>query len=203
MYLDRVRKSVLTSGFLASVVALISGCGYHFAASGSGLPAQAQTIYVGNFGNRTRFTGVNDEFMRYLKDEIADHKRLALADSPGSADLLLSGDIMYYDVQPGAFNAVSEPILYEEALSANATLTDAHTHAVIWSSRGISAAAQAPSVAAAVITTSPHFLQQNLRAQDIARLPDIQLAQTQRSAAQGQMMEQLAQNLYAAMSEGF
>jgi len=61
----------------------------------------------------------------------------------------------------------------------------------------------APAVASAVVTTSPWFLQQNLRSQDIAQLPDIQLAQTQRNFSRDQMMEQLAQNLYVSMSEGF
>ena len=37
----------------------------------------------------------------------------------------------------------------------------------------------------------------------IAKLPDLQLAQTQRSFARGDMMGLLAQNLYASMSNGF
>ena len=201
-----IRASVIRpkAGFLiGALVLLASGCGYQFAASGSGLPPQAKTIYVEAFGNHTRVTGINDEFMRYLKDEIANHKRLELVDSPDSADLLLSGEVLYNDVIPGATNSVGEPIAYQESLSANATLTDAHSHAVVWNSRGLSAAAQSPIVASAVLTTSPYFVQQNLRAQDIGRLPDLQVAQTQNSASQTQMMEQLAQNLYASMSEGF
>jgi hypothetical protein len=195
----RLRTAVL-SGFIAL---LAGGCGYHFAASGSGLPPQAKTIYVAKFGNHTRFTGINDEFARYLKDEIADHKRLVLVDDLNSADLILTGEFLYRQSIPNALNAVGEPITYEESLSANATLTDGHTRTIIWVSRGLSAAAQVPVVASSVLTTSPYFLQQNLRSQDIAKLPDLQVAQTQRSAAQSQMMEQLAQNLYASMSEGF
>ena len=45
---------------------MLSGCGYHFAGSGDALPTAAQTIYVGRFSNRTRATGLNDEFMRYV-----------------------------------------------------------------------------------------------------------------------------------------
>ena len=70
----------------------ISGCGYHFASSGDALPPSAQTIYVARFGNATRLTGINDELMRYIKDEIAMHRRLKLVDSPDEADLQLSGD---------------------------------------------------------------------------------------------------------------
>lgn len=203
-------KNIITRSFspailwaAAFLIPLVAGCGYHFAAEGSALPAQAKTIYVEKFTNHTRFTGIDDEFMLVLKDEIADHKRLDLTDDPNTADLVLSGEVVYLDSLPGATNAVGEPILYFESMSANASLTDTHTHRVIWTMHGVNAGGQAPVVSGAVITTSPNFLQQNLRAQDIAKLPDIQLAQTQQTATRDQIMEQLAQNLYASMTEGF
>ncbi len=86
---------------------------------------------------------------------------------------------------------------------AAAALTDEHTHKVLWSSHGISASQNFPVVAGSAITTSPYFLQQNLRSQDIAQMPDIQVAQTQEATAQNQQMRLLAQNLYDSMSEGF
>ncbi len=180
-----------------------AGCGYHFAAEGSGLPSDAKTIYVERFGNRTRVTGINDVFMRYLADEISNHKRLQIVDSRQNADLVLSGDITFDDSLPIAFNAAAEPTLYTGSISAQAALIDEHTRKVIWSSRDISASQNFPVVAGAAITTSPYFLQQNLRSQDIAQMPDIQVAQTQAATAQNQEMEFLAQNLYNSMSEGF
>ena len=55
----------------------------------------------------------------------------------------------------------------------------------------------------AVVTTSPYFVQQNLRSRDIAGMQDIQVAQTQQATSREQAMETLARNLYASMSEGF
>jgi Lipopolysaccharide-assembly len=188
---------------LCAILLLTTGCGYHFAAEGSGLPPQAKTIYVQRFGNHTRFTGLNDQFMRYLKDEIANHKRLQLVDEPAQADLILVGDITYLQAAPTSFNAVNEPTIYNQTIIADATLTDAHSRQVLWNTRGMSGSGQFPTVAQSVVTTSPIFLQQNLRSQDIAALPDIQVAKTQRAASSQQMMEQLAQNIYASMSEGF
>jgi hypothetical protein len=182
---------------------LAGGCGYQFGAQGSALPAQAKTIYVEKFDNHTRYNGLDDQFMRYLKDEIADRKRLELVDAPEQADLMLTGEVVTLQSLPLATNAVSEPITYTESLGANATLTDTHTHQVIWQSNGINAGEQVPVVAGAVITTSPEFLQQNLRAQDIGNLPDMQLARTQTSFSRDELMQQVAQNLYASMSEGF
>lgn len=197
------RTAVVSRFAFAAIAIAASGCGYHFAAEGSGLPPQAKTIYVEKFGNRTRQTGINDEFMRYVEDEIANHKRLELVDNPASADLVLSGNIVYMDSLPVAFNSASEPTIYAQTISADASLTDAHDHKVIWTTHGISSTQQAPVVGEAVTTTSPIFLQQNLRSRDIASMTDIQVAQTQQASSRQQAMQTLAQNLYSSMSEGF
>ena len=195
----RVRMLVL----VVPIALGAAGCGYHFAAEGSGLPSTAKSIYVERFTNKSRFTGINDEFMRYLDDEIADRKRLELVDNAADADLVLTGEVVYIDSLPISFNSASEPTIYAESLSADATLVDNHTHKIIWTSRGISATQQAPVVSQSVITTSPYFLQQNLRSQDIAQMTNIQVAQTQNAAAKDQIMQSLARNLYSSMSEGF
>lgn len=188
---------------LVSLIATLAACGYHFGAGGSGLPPQAKTIYVEKFGNQSRYTGLDDQFDRYLKDEIAQHKRLQLVDDRGQADLVLSGEFFYHTTLAAATNAVSEPIDYTQTLNANAQLTDQHTKQVIWKSTGLSATDTYAIVANSVVTTSPEFLQQNLRSQDIANLPDIQLAKTQSDFSQSQMLQSLAQNVYVSMSEGF
>jgi len=187
----------------AAIAIVASGCGYHFAASGSGLPAQAKTIYVERFGNKTRQTGINDEFMRFVEDEIANRKRLELVENPAQADLILTGDIIYDNSEPIAFNSAAEPTVYTETLSADASLTDAHDHKVIWATRGVSSTQSAPVVSQSVVTTSPYFVQHNLRSRDIAGMQNIQVAQTQEVSSKQQAMQTLAQNLYSSMSEGF
>jgi outer membrane lipopolysaccharide assembly protein LptE/RlpB len=186
-----------------ALIATIAGCGYHFGAEGSGLPPQAKTIYVERFANHSRFNGMDDQFIRYMKDEIAQHKRLELVDDRAQADLVLSGELVYITTLAVATNAVSEPIEYTETIRANAELTDQHTKQVVWRSTGIAANNSYAMVSSAVVTTSPEFLQQNLRAQDIAKLPDIQLAKTQSDFSQQQNMQDLAQSVYVLMSEGF
>jgi len=196
-------RATFASIAFATIAIVASGCGYHFAASGSGLPAQAKTIYVQRFGNKTRQTGINDEFMRFVEDEIANRKRLELVENPAQADLILTGDIIYDDSVPIAFNSAAEPTVYTETISADASLTDAHDHKVVWATRGVSSTQSAPVVGQSVITTSPYFAQQNLRSRDIAGMQDIQVAQTQEASSKQQAMQTLAQNLYSSMSEGF
>ncbi len=180
----------------------LAGCGYQFAASGSGLPKSAKTIYVAHFRNNSRFTGVNDEFMRYMKDEVADHKRLQLVDDPKQADLVLSGSILRVDTMPMGYNGALETSIYQQFMIVQAQLTDRRAKQVLWSNVMNSFDAF-PTVSSTVVTTAPEFLQQNLRSQDIANLPDLQVAQTQQAFSTQQMMTHLAQEIYSSMSEGF
>ena len=181
----------------------VGGCGYHFAAEGDSLPANAQTIYVQRFTNSTRVTGINDEFIRYVKNEISNHNRLKVVDDPAHADLELTGRIVYNNVLPLNFNSVLEPTIYSEGLTISAALVDLHTHHQIWSARNINNTQHSPIVAQTVVTTTPSFMQQNLRGSDLTQMPDIQVAQSETAATGDLVMRQVAKNLYAEMSEGF
>ena len=179
------------------------GCGYRFAASGVALPETAKTIYVERFANSTRFTGINDIFMRYVDDEIENHHRLLLVNDSAQADLTLSGKVARFYTVPVAFNSVLEPTEYEQVIGIDARLTDNHTHEVLWSGYNVNDANGYASVPQAIVPTSPSFLAGNLGASDVARMPDIQVSGYAQSLAQGQMLAGTAQRLYEAMSDGF
>jgi hypothetical protein len=181
----------------------LGGCGYHFGASGSNLPSGAETIYVARFTNRTRQTGLNDVFMRYLDDEIAMHRRLRLVDSPAEADLELTGEILAITPVPASFNSVLEPTIYSRSMTVAARLKDLRNNRVIWSVSSLGNLQHEPVVAQAVVPTLPTFVQGNLRGSDVAKLTDIQVASTQGALGQDNIMQNVAQNLYASMTEGF
>jgi hypothetical protein len=181
----------------------LGGCGYHFGASGSNLPSGAETIYVARFTNRTRQTGINDVFMRYLDDEIAMHRRLRLVDSPAEADLELTGEILAITPVPASFNSVLEPTIYSRSMTVAARLKDLRNNRVIWSVSSLGNLQHEPVVAQAVVPTLPTFVQGNLRGSDVAKLTDIQVASTQGALGQDNIMQNVAQNLYASMTEGF
>jgi len=184
-------------------VLLTSGCGYHFGASGTNLPPTAQTIYISRFANRTRQTGLNDEFMVYLKDEVARHKRLSIVDDPSEADLTLTGQVTQSLAIPNAFNSVLEPTQYGETMIVRAWLHDRRSGKLLWSTNGIGDTENYGTVSQNVLNTTPTFLQQNLRSADIARMSDIQTAETQERSARTTMMTTLAAHMYDSMATGF
>jgi hypothetical protein len=200
MYLRRSEVGLLA---LLALVMALGGCGYHFGASGSNLPSGAETIYVARFTNRTRQTGINDVFMRYLDDEIAMHRRLRLVDSPAEADLQLSGEILAITPLPSSFNSVLEPTIYSRSMTVAAQLKDLRNNRVIWSVSSLGNLQHEPVVAQAVVPTLPTFVQGNLRGSDVAKMTDIQVASTQGALGQDTMMQNVAKNLYASMAEGF
>jgi len=199
----RPRLSSVGFAALSLVVLLLAGCGYHFASSGEALPSTAKTIYVDKFSNKTRFTGLNDQLMRYVKDEIAVHDRLQVVDSPSQADLVLTGAINTADTMPSSFNSALEPTLYNQTMMVSAQLKDTRENKIIWQTQGVTGLQHAPVVAQSMVTTTPSFLKQNLRSSDYAQMQDIQVADTQTAYYQGALMQQIAQNLYSQMAEGF
>jgi hypothetical protein len=187
--------------FLAAGIA-IDGCALHFADNGSALPSSAKTVYVARFENMTYVSGINDEFMRYMKDAISSRGRLVVVDDPAQADLLLTGKVLYAATGPGSLNGVSEPLSYGNTILVAATLTDRRTNTQIWRTNGISATSQASVVAQAIVPTTPQFLKQNLRGPQLLQMSDMQVAATQEAVAKGNMMQQIASELYADMSWG-
>jgi hypothetical protein len=197
----RRRRSKVS--LLAALVLALGGCGYHFGASGSNLPSGAETIYVARFTNRTRQTGLNDVFMRYLDDEIAMHRRLRLVDSPAEADLELGGEILAITPLPSSFNSVLEPTIYNRTMTVAAQLKDLRNNRVIWSVSSLGNMQHDPVVAQAVVPTLPTFVQGNLRGSDVAKMTDMQVASSMGALGQDTMMQNVARNLYASMAEGF
>ena len=88
-----IRLMYLPLMYFALASVAIEGCALHFADNGSALPSSAKTIYVETFENLTYVSGVNNQFMRYMKDTISQRGRLVVVDDPTQADLLLSGRI--------------------------------------------------------------------------------------------------------------
>jgi lipopolysaccharide assembly LptE-like protein len=194
--------AILSAAYLAAAAFAIAGCGLHFADNGSALPDTAKTIYVQRFENLTYVPGVQEQFMRYMKDAISSRGRLVVIDDPAQADLILTGKILYTGTAPASLSGAAEPLSYGNLMMIAATLTDRKTSAVVWRSNGISASSPASIVAQAIVPTTPQFLKQNLRGPDILNMTDMQVAATQEAAAQGNMMQQLAYEVYADMAWG-
>jgi hypothetical protein len=195
----RKNAKYLLGALLLTVAA--QGCTIRFAANGA-LPDSAKTVCIDRFTNNTRVPGVNDQFTLSLKQVISSHDRLVVVDEHTDADLILGGTVIYYGTGAKTSNSVSEPLDYVDTLTVAANLVDRKTGKVIWSTKGISSNSSVPVVSQAIIPTTPQFLRQNLRGEDLANMSDIQVAASQQSTTKGQLMSQEASELYTDMAWG-
>jgi hypothetical protein len=182
-------------------VSTMQGCSLSFAANGT-LPDSAKTIYVEPFANTTRVPGVNDQITIYIKQEISSRGRLIVVSDPASADLILTGSVLYYGTYARTSNSIAEPLDYADTITITAKLRERTAHKVIWSTDGLSGRLNVPVVSQAIVPTTPQFLRQNLRGPDLANMPDLQVAATQQSVTKQQLMSQVASELYTDMAWG-
>ncbi len=190
-------------GLLALLtIIVVQGCSLSIAANGT-LPDSEKTIYVERFVNNTRVPGVDDQMTLAIKQEISSRGRLVVVSDKSDADLILTGTILYYGTAAKTTNAIAEPLDYVDTLTITAKLLDGKTKKVVWSTPGIaSRGGSIPVISQAIIPTTPAMLQQNLRGQDLAKMPDMQVAATQQAVGKQRMMQSLASELYTDMAWG-
>lgn len=95
-----------TIGFL---VALLSGCGYHFSGSGS-YPAGVSRVYIAILENRSAETGVESTFTNDLIYEFTRNREESLAQDRSSADGILTGSITRLSVDNISRSSVSTAV---------------------------------------------------------------------------------------------
>ncbi len=78
-------------------IALLFGCGYHFAGSGS-LPAGVTRVFIAMLENRSAETGVESTFTNDLIYEFTRNRKESLVQDRDSADGILTGTIVSLSV---------------------------------------------------------------------------------------------------------
>ena len=104
---------------------------------------------------------------------------------------------------PVNFNSVLEPTIYHQTMQVSAD-SRIRIRRKQFGRRATSAPRSTRRyLAQTTVTTTPTFLQQNLRGGDIAKMTDLQTAQSMTAASSDVLMQNVAKNLYAQMAEGF
>ena len=108
---------------LLLVVELIS-CGYHLVGTTSFLPEDIHTLYVEKFVNQTKWVDMDQRLMEALTLEWVRRRRLQLVDTPGQADVVLSGTIQRLAVIPVSYDDQGRANEYQMSLQAMVQLKD-------------------------------------------------------------------------------
>ena len=93
---------------LLFALAALSSCGYRVAGRADLLPPSLKTISIPAFTNSTIRYQLTDVMPQALAREFIQHTRYKVVSDPGRADMVLSGTILNYTVNPTIFDRVAQ-----------------------------------------------------------------------------------------------
>lgn len=186
---------------LACAVAV--GCGYRFVGDSSLLPADARTVYVEPFVNRTREVGIEQELTSALRSEFYRRGRLEIVDHSERGDVIVSGVIRSLDTTVASVNRRDEVLQYEAVLVLDVTLRRRQPNEILWRGQGIRLTEIYAGSRAAVVTSSSEFHTGTLNPADVRRLTDIQLTESERRMTYTDLMERFAAEVHERVVEMF
>lgn len=199
LFRSRFRACLIAGALLTA----LGGCGYRFAGESSLLPADARTIYMEPFVNRSREVGMDKELASAVRAEFYRRGELKVVDFSEQADIILSGVIRSLDSKVASVNRRDEVLQYESALTLDVTLRRRQPNEILWRGQGVRLTEIHNGSRAAVVTTSSEFRTGTLNSADVRRLTDIQLTEAERRVAVDQLMERFARELYQRVMEMF
>jgi outer membrane lipopolysaccharide assembly protein LptE/RlpB len=181
----------------------LAGCGYEFGGGAALLPKDAETIYVETFINRTREVGIDRELTTAVRGELYRKGRLRVVDQADQADVILSGVVRSLDSQTLSINRFDEVLQMESHMVVDLNLRRREPNEILWRGPGIKLSQVYAASRAAVVTTSSEFRTGTLNESDVRRMTDIQLTESQQSAARERLMGNFAQELHQRLMEMF
>ena len=201
-YSLRRRFGALIIGGLLLLPAL-GGCGYQFVGEGSLLPADARTVYVEPFVNRSREVGMDKELTSAVRSEFYRRGKLKVVDYSEGADVILTGVIRSLESTVASVNRKDEVLQYESVLIMDVILRRRQPNEILWRGQGLRLTEIHAGSRAAVVTTSSDFRTGTSSASDVRRLTDIQLTEVERQSVQSQLMDRFARELHQQIMEMF
>jgi outer membrane lipopolysaccharide assembly protein LptE/RlpB len=185
----------------AVVVALtvVTGCGYSLVRSDA-LPADVKTIRVRVEGPERSDPVLSDALARELRRVIRWAGRFRPVD--GSADAELFVRITTDRTRAVAFDEFDEVLDYQRTIAVDAELARGDD-SVLWSATRIAATRGQAAVEGAVVTSSSAFQgSDSTRVEALAAFHTEQIGEERKAAAREAAMRDLAETVYARMTEG-
>jgi hypothetical protein len=198
----RMRQSVVRRGTYIAFLSLL-GCGYQFAGKSESFPKDVRSVYVEPFLNRTRDVGIDHEMTTAVRSELYRRGELQVVDVPDQADAILSGVVRSFESTTASVNLNDELLQYEAVLIVDVTFRRRQPSEILWRSQAMRLTELHAGSRAAVITTSSKFQNQTLNTNDVQRLTDIQLTETENYRMREQLIERFARELHQRLMEMF
>jgi hypothetical protein len=188
---------------LALLAVLPVGCGYHLAGTAVQLPEGVHSVRVGQFDNRSRQFGLDRELALAIEREFYRRGVLRVEEDPNAGDGELTGTIRSFKVRPVAFDAEDEALEYEAELTLDVTLRRRSDGVVVWKGTALTEVEDYSVAARIVVPSTSLFQQGTLAVDDLQRLTDIQLAETEKQLAIQRLVQSLARDVHERILDDF
>jgi hypothetical protein len=196
-----IRNFTVVIGVVLALV--VMGCGYQFSGNSGELLKSVQSIWFSPFVNTTQDVGIDQEITSALRSEFRQKGGVRVADRLEDADAILSGVVRSLDTRVVSVNSNDEVLKYAVALVVDLSLRRRSPDELLWRTQGIRLVEVYSGSRGAVVTTSSKFQRGTLNASDVPQFIDIQLTETLGNKARGELVEDMARQLYRMINEVF
>lgn len=187
---------------LACLLAVIAGCGYRLAGTGTNVPDTARTITIERFANSSREKGLDVELQRSIEQEFRRRGELEVV-GEGEGDVVLSGVIRRFWSVPVAFSATLEAVEFQSNLLVSVKLTERATGRVLYQNPALQQSTDFAAQSGTVVAASPRFQDETINARDLALFTNVQIGESRRRTALNELLGQIARDVYLYSVEAF
>ena len=193
--------SVVARVLLLVTAALAGGCGYSLVQSVA-VPSDVHTISVRVAAPERSDPLMADSLAREIRRVLRWNGRFRPVEKgPADAELVLS--ITTDRIRAVAFDEFDQVLDYQATVAVNAELRRGND-AVLWSADRIAATRGQAAVEGAVVTSSSSFQGGDIvSTQALSQYDGVQIGEERKAAAREAVMRDLAETVYARMTEGF
>lgn len=190
------------AAIVAVVVALVAGCGYRLAGTGTNVPDTARTISINLFRNGSRERGLEVELQRAIEQEFRRRGTLEVV-SEDAGDLVLTGSIRRFWNVPVAFSGTLDAVEFQSNLLVSLKLVERATGRVLYENPALLESTDFAAQSGTVVTASPRFQDETIDARDLVDFTNVQLGESRRRTALRDMLGQTARDVYLYSMEAF
>jgi hypothetical protein len=187
---------------LVVATALVAGCGYGLAGTGTNVPSTARSVSIELFKNHSREKGLEVAVQRAIEREFLRRGTLAV-DAGGGGDLVLSGIIRRFWSVPVAFSGTLDAVEFQSNLLISVKLTERESGRVLYQNAGLIETTDFAAQSGTVVTASPHFQDDTLNARDLIDMTNVQLGESRRQTALDDLLGQVGRDVYLYALEAF
>jgi Lipopolysaccharide-assembly len=181
----------------------ILGCGYHLTGTQVRVPGGVRSVHVGKFENHSREFGLDLSLAAAFEREFYRRGVLKLVEGQNAGEAELTGTIREFRTRPVAFDAQDEALQYEAELLVDVKLSRRIDGEVLWQASGVRAVEEYSVAQAVVVPSSSQFQRGTLDLTDLARLSDIQLAETEKRLALERLVGTIVTDVHDRILDDF